>query len=81
MDIHKGDTLSGFVVTVTEGEFVLTLYDNDATFSDGNGEIIVDGLPEYSLKNISDAEAFQLFSYAMMHFDDLKQYMSQMDLE
>jgi hypothetical protein len=79
MDIHRGDTLSGFVVTVTDGDFTLTLYESEATFSDKDGEIIVDGLPEYSVDNISDAEAFQLFAYARVHFDDLKAYMAQIE--
>ncbi len=78
MEIHKGETLSGYAVTIADDGCDLTLYESDATFSDGNGEIIVDGLPEYNIHSISEAEAFQLFSFAKSYFDNLKAYMENM---
>ena len=81
MEIHQGDTLSGYAITIVDEGCELTLYETDATFSDGNGEIVVDGLPEYNLETVTDAEAFQLFSFSKTYFDNLKAYMSQMDDE
>ncbi len=81
MEIHRGDTLSGFVVTASDGGFEMTLYKNDATFSDGNGEIIVDGLPEYNIETVTDAEVTQMFSFAKIHYDNFKAYMSQLEEE
>lgn len=47
MNITKGDTLTGYMVSVDDGaDRVLNLYESDCTFSDVNGEIIVEGLPE-----------------------------------
>lgn len=79
MEIHKGETLSGYAVSITDDGMELTLYETDATFSDGNGEIIVEGLPEYDLNNMSEAEAFQLFSFSKSYFDNIKAYMDTMD--
>jgi hypothetical protein len=81
MEIHKGETLSGYAITITDDGCYLTLYETDATFSDGAGEIIVEGLPEYSLSAITEAEAFQLFSFAKAYFDNLKAYMKNMEDE
>ena len=79
MEIHKGETLSGYAVSITDDNMELTLYETDATFSDGNGEIIVDGLPEYCLESITDAEAFQLFAFSKTYFDNIKAYMNDID--
>jgi hypothetical protein len=81
MEIYKGDTLSGYAITVSDDGCEMTIYEKDATFSDGNGEIIVEGLPEYIIEELSDAEAFQFFTFAKTYFDNLKQYMNQMDDE
>lgn len=81
MEIHKGDTLSGYAVSITDDGMELTLYESDATFSDGKGEIIVEGLPEYDLNNMTDAEAFQLFSFSKSYFENIKAYMEQMENE
>ena len=79
MEVIRGNTLSGYVVTVVDSDKTLTLYDGDATFSDGDGEIIVDSLPDYNLNTISDAEAYHLFYFALSQFENLKAYMNQMD--
>jgi hypothetical protein len=75
MEILRGETLSGYMVTVTEGEMCLNIYDSGATLTDGKSEIIVDELPEYDVKKISDAEAYQFFSFANTYFENLKAYM------
>jgi aspartate 1-decarboxylase len=79
MEIHRGDTLSGYVVTATEDEYVLTLYSTDATFADSTGEIIVDALMKYDVETVSDAEVHQLFAYAKNYFDNLKAYIKEVD--
>lgn len=81
MDITRGDTLSGYVISVTEGNNTLNLYGNDATFTDGNGEIIVDGLPEYDIETVTDAEAFEFFGFATNYFDSLRAYMENLEQE
>ena len=76
MDIIKGETLSGFMVSVTNDGKTLNIYESDCTFSDGVGEIIVEGLPEYNIKEITDAEVTQFFHFANEYFESLKAYMS-----
>ena len=81
MNIDRGETLSGFVISVTDGDKTLNLYSADSTFSDSNGEIIVDGIPEYNIETLTDVEAFEMFVYASNYFDGIKALMSQMETE
>jgi hypothetical protein len=81
MVIHRGETLSGYVVTATVDNYDMTIYNKDVVFSDGNGEIIVDSVPDYDVETISDLEVFDIFTYAKNYFDSLKQYMVEMENE
>jgi hypothetical protein len=80
MIVERGDFISGNpVVSITDRNFCLTLCKNEATFSDGIGDIIIECLTSYDVDTITDAEAKQHFIHALEYFQNLEAVMKNID--